>query len=119
MSDYFDFDAAQKEKEEKSFTIKAGGKEWPIPAIVPADATLYLMRVMAEKGSDGRLNRGEELVLLEKLLPAKVFAALCQNGLTINNYDGTLVWLLEKYKLQGSEPKEGEAQAPEEGAKTI
>ncbi len=112
---YIDFDAALAESEKEPVVVRFQGRDWELYPALPAKPVLRLMRMRA--GDDeADLDRGEMLDLLCGMVPAEVFEAWLDGGLTLDQLARLLRMLMSAYRLGGEEATdEGEAEGPAAG----
>lgn len=112
---YIDFDAALAESEKEPVVVRFQGRDWELYPALPAKPVLRLMRMRA--GDDeADLDRGEMLDLLCGMVPAGVFEAWLDGGLTLDQLARLLRMLMSAYRIGGEEASgEGEAEGPAAG----
>jgi hypothetical protein len=77
MADRFiDFDAARAERKHEPLILKAFGREFNLPARMPAGLFLDILRLNAEKGAEAELSDTEAFGIMGRLLPKDVLDEL-------------------------------------------
>ena len=101
----FDFDNFWSEKQEDVFAITVYGEVHHIPASIPAEIVLGVLRMHQA----GMSNVPDEKILsmTESIFGAEKLAAWCAKGLTIERMGDLLTWALEQYQSQ--RPLDGKA----------
>lgn len=111
MGKVLDFDRARAERRDPT-TLKAFGKEYPIPSGPPVGFTLAAESLADDRGPDGSYTEEELMELLEYAVGAQTFNALLREGL--EPADCELLISMIGALWRGED--EGEAPAPGEGA---
>lgn len=95
---FHDFDAMWSEKEEEVLEIYVYGETHYLPASVPADIVLGILRLQA----NGIQSVPEEQVLhmTTSIFGEERLAAWCTKGLTIDRMGDLLGWALDQYQSQ-------------------
>ncbi len=110
---YKDFDSAVEEADNDKLTFKVAGKEYKVPAQLPAKVILTQLRLANDSGEVGTKNIGE---WLKALLGDEIYEEILNAGITWTKLEELLTWLLEKYgilpKEDNDESEGGEEEAP-------
>lgn len=102
-----DFDEAYKADKNKKLQIKVAGKEYDLPATLPARTVLAQMRYAKE--STVPMEYLPEWIA--SLVGKDNFDQMLEDGMTWDQMNDLLVYLLEQYGLQGaSDQKAGEVE---------
>lgn len=111
---YVDFDAAFSEEDATPLRIKLFGKEWELPATMPAAAVLRVVRWQADgRDVEQELSKSELIALAGDLVPQDVLTAWQAKGLDIDQLGHIVGWQMRQYQglLEDGEGP-GEAGAP-------
>ena len=110
---YKNFDSAVDEADENKITFTVAGKEYKVPAQLPAKVILTQLRLANDTGEVGTKNIGE---WLKALLGDEIYDELLDSGITWVKLENLLTWLLEEYGILPKEDDEesegGEEEAP-------
>lgn len=110
---YKNFDSAVNEADDAKLTFKVAGKEYSVPAQLPAKVILTQLRLANDMGEVGTKNIGE---WLKALLGDEIYDDLLNSGITWTKLEELLTWLLEEYGILPKEDDEesegGEEEAP-------
>ena len=110
---YKNFDSAVDEADENKITFTVAGKEYKVPAQLPAKVILTQLRLANDTGEVGTKNIGE---WLKALLGDEIYDELLDSGITWVKLESLLTWLLEEYGILPKEDDEesegGEEEAP-------
>jgi hypothetical protein len=110
---YKNFDSAVDEADENKITFTVAGKEYKVPAQLPAKVILTQLRLANDNGEVGTKNIGE---WLKALLGDEIYDELLDSGITWTKLEELLTWLLEEYGILPKEDDEesegGEEEAP-------
>lgn len=113
-----DFDEALKADKQEILQIKVAGKTYDLPATLPARTVLTQMRFAGESGDTVPMNMIPEWIA--SLVGQENFDQMLEDGMTWNQMNELLVYLLEAYGLQGAadelageaEDEQGDEEAP-------
>lgn len=113
-----DFDEALKADKKEQLQIKVAGKEYDLPAALPAKTVLTQMRYAGESGDTVPMNMVPEWIA--SLVGQDNFDSMLEDGMTWTQMNDLLVYLLEAYGLQASadelageaEDEEGDEDSP-------
>ena len=113
-----DFDEALKADKQEKLQIKVAGKQYELPATLPARTVLTQMRYAGESGDQVPMNMIPEWIA--SLVGQENFDQMLEDGMTWNQMNDLLVYLLEAYGLQGAadelageaEDEQGDEEAP-------
>lgn len=113
-----DFDEALKADKKEQLQIKVAGKEYDLPAALPAKTVLTQMRYAGESGDTVPMNMVPEWIA--SLVGQDNFDSMLEDGMTWTQMNDLLVYLLEAYGLQASadelageaEDEEGDENSP-------
>lgn len=113
-----DFDEALKADKQEKLQIKVAGKQYDLPATLPARTVLTQMRFAGESGDTVPMNMIPEWIA--SLVGQDNFDQMLEDGMTWNQMNELLVYLLEAYGLQGAadelageaEDEQGDEEAP-------
>ena len=113
-----DFDEALKADKKEQLQIKVAGKEYDLPAALPAKTVLTQMRYAGESGDTVPTNMVPEWIA--SLVGQDNFDSMLEDGMTWTQMNDLLVYLLEAYGLQASadelageaEDEEGDEDSP-------
>ena len=113
-----DFDEALKADKKEQLQIKVAGKEYNLPAALPAKTVLTQMRYAGESGDTVPMNMVPEWIA--SLVGQDNFDSMLEDGMTWTQMNDLLVYLLEAYGLQASadelageaEDEEGDENSP-------
>ena len=113
-----DFDEALKADKQETLQIKVAGKQYDLPATLPARTVLTQMRYAGESGDQVPMNMIPEWIA--SLVGQENFDQMLGDGMTWNQMNDLLVYLLEAYGLQGTadelageaEDEQGDEEAP-------
>lgn len=113
-----DFDEALKADKKEQLQIKVAGKEYNLPAALPAKTVLTQMRYAGESGDTVPMNMVPEWIA--SLVGQDNFDSMLEDGMTWTQMNDLLVYLLEAYGLQASadelageaEDEEGDEDSP-------
>ena len=110
---YVDFDAARAERVAEPLTLRAYGRDFELPSVMPAAVFLDVMRIQAEREGEQEITAKEAVGLLQRVLPAAVLEELL--GLDAFSLDDLteLVRMVMDAYTGGS----GEAPAPSRAAR--
>jgi hypothetical protein len=95
---HFDFDAFWGERKQEVLEITVYGETHYLPASVPAEIVLGIMRMKA----DGIQNVPDEQVLLmtESIFGKERLDGWCKKGMTVDQMGDLLSWALDQYQSQ-------------------
>ena len=113
-----DFDEALKADKQEILQIKVAGKTYDLPATLPARTVLTQMRFAGESGDTVPMDALPEWIA--SLVGQENFDQMLEDGMTWNQMNDLLVYLLESYGLNASagetvaevEDEEGDEEAP-------
>jgi len=113
-----DFDEAIKADKQEKLQIKVAGKQYELPATLPARTVLTQMRYSGESGDTVPMDMIPEWIA--SLVGQENFDQMLEDGMTWNQMNDLLVYLLEAYGLQGAadelageaEDEQGDEEAP-------
>ena len=113
-----DFDEALKADKQETLQIKVAGKQYELPATLPARTVLTQMRFAGESGDTVPMDALPEWIA--SLVGQENFDQMLEDGMTWNQMNDLLVYLLESYGLNASagetvaevEDEEGDEEAP-------
>ncbi len=113
-----DFDEALKADKNNILQIKVAGKEYELPATLPARTVLTQMRFAGESGDTVPMDALPEWIA--SLVGQENFDQMLEDGMTWNQMNELLVYLLESYGLNAQagetvaevEDEEGDEEAP-------
>lgn len=93
---YMDFDNFWSEKVQEVIKIRLYGEDHELPASVPAEIVLGILRMQAE----GIKEVPDEKVLLmtESIFGTERLAAWCAKGMTVDQMGDLLSWALDQYQ---------------------
>ena len=104
-----DFDEAIEADKKEKLHIKVAGKQYELPSTLPARTVLTQMRYAGESGDTVPMNMVPEWIA--SLVGQENFDSMLDDGITWNQMNELLVYLLEAYGLQGAaEELAGEAE---------
>ena len=104
-----DFDEAIEADKKEKLQIKVAGKQYELPSTLPARTVLTQMRYAGESGDTVPMNMVPEWIA--SLVGQENFDSMLDDGMTWNQMNELLVYLLEAYGLQGAaEELAGEAE---------
>lgn len=95
-----DFDEALKADKKEKLQIKVAGKEYNLPAALPAKTVLTQMRYADEGAESVPMSMVPEWIA--SLVGQDNFDNMLEDGMTWNQMNDLLVYLLEAYGLQAS-----------------
>ncbi len=99
---FIDFDVALAETSGEPIVVHLYGRDWTLPADLPAKAMLKVIRMTSNGG--GELDVGQQLDLLSHLVPTDVLEGWLDAGLGIKSYALVIRTLMAVY--QGAAPEE-------------
>ena len=111
---YKNFDSAVDEADENKITFTVAGKEYKVPAQLPAKVILTQLRLANDTGEVGTKNIGE---WLKALLGDEIYDELLDSGITWVKLENLLTWLLEEYGILPKEDDEESEGGEEEDPK--
>jgi hypothetical protein len=97
---YRDFDSCWGEMEKSPVVFKAYGREYQLPASLPAETALRIMRI--RKDADG-IPRSGLADIAVSLLGREQLDDLAEKGLTASELGELLQWILSVYTEQPEE----------------
>lgn len=114
---YIDFDEAWKEQDKTPVVVRMYGKDWELPAVLPAKVMMEVIRIQAEAGPGHELNEAQLVMMINRIVPEETFAAWMESGLSVDQYGDVIAELFQVYTGQDIRADaEGETTAPEDGA---
>ena len=109
-----DFDSALKESNKGELNFKLNGKEYKVPAEIPARVVLAQMRYMDEAGE---LPSNFVPEWLESLLGKELMEEIIEGGATWPQLEALLNWLLDEYGIGSGDEEVVESEGDEDGPK--
>lgn len=106
MSRFIDFDAFMEESKEEPVIIRIFGKDEELPASLPADIILNIVR--KNQGGQQAMSDAETFEMAERIFGGKL-AEWCDKGLTVDQLEVLIVKVMAIYtsKRKGGTPKSG------------
>ena len=92
LSKLKDFDQAWKEKEEKGYPFKVKGKEYLLPASIPAKCMLEALRMEKEYGGDAAIPLKETIPLAIDVIGKDQVDEMLADGITVEELNDILEW---------------------------
>lgn len=128
MARFADFDAARKERQARREPLRPTlfGREWELPATVPAETVLIVARMIADLRDDyGELDpdaianmnlRDDQLIAVaESAIPGDTLRAWFDKGLELEDLGDILRWAMTEWDVSG-EAKKVDPDDPEQHA---
>ena len=113
---YIDAEKALAELDRTPIVLRGfQGRDWELYASMPAKPVFDLMLLEAAGRSQTDLMRGELLSMMSKMVPADVFAAWLDGGVTMDEAVVLLNRVIAAYNGEDGESVEGEASGPATG----
>jgi len=113
---YIDAEKALAELDRTPIVLRGfQGRDWELYASMPAKPVFDLMLLEAAGRSQTDLMRGELLSMMSKMVPADVFAAWLDGGVTMDEAIVLLNRVIATYNGTDDESVEGEASGPATG----
>lgn len=107
MSKFIDFDAFMEEAKEEPVVIRIFGKDEELPASLPADIILNIVR----KNQSGQqaMSDAETFAMAERIFGGKL-TEWCEKGLTVDQLEALIMKVMAIYtnKRKGGAPKSGQ-----------
>lgn len=86
-----DFDEYWREEqgdiEEKEITIE--GQKWDLAPVLPAEASIIALRMMDERGADGKVHVDEIINVYNAIMGEEQVQKLLKTGIGLKNYSGS------------------------------
>lgn len=93
---YKDFDEFFAEKEKETINFKFAGKDYNVPASMPAIIPIKMDRLADEYGTEAEVPNEETYSLMLKLLPKGKLEELAEDA-SVNELNEILMWIMEQY----------------------
>ena len=111
MAEFKDFDEAIQADKEENVQFKVAGREYTLPATLPAKVVLTQMRYTSE-GNEIPMNVLPDWI--SSLVGDSNFDQMLEDGMTWEQMNDLLSYLLEAYGLAAQPEEEVEAEGEEE-----
>ncbi len=112
MTRYIDFDAARAERQREPVVVRIFGRDWELPASLPAKVMLDVVAAQAKGVDEMTESQGAELV--RALVPKDIFDAWLDEGFSVDDLVELVPMLIRIYRGGSGEEEQGEASAPSE-----
>lgn len=108
---FLDWDTARAERAREPLIVRLFEQDWSLPADMPAEVMLEIVRLEAEEGPDSEVSDAQVFSALSRVVPADILEEWFARGLGAAELPALLVSILRLYQRpQAAASDEGRAE---------